>query len=142
MQPETNATTIFQLLQAALSASADADYKPMAIAFVDTAGQLVAAIREPGASSLRLDIAHGKAAAAAGMGVNTRILSAKAAKMPGFFNAIGQSSCEKFIPQTGGIVLINSEQQVIGALGASGGTGDEDEQILVSAAESLGISWA
>jgi uncharacterized protein GlcG (DUF336 family) len=119
------------LLDAATSEARARGYKPMAVVVVDAAGQVVGSMRENGASALRLDIAHGKAAAAVGMGVNSRALAARAKDMPAFFAAIGTSAQQPFVPQTGALLLLDESGAVVGAAGASGGSGDEDEQIVM-----------
>lgn len=127
------------IIHFALECAHTNDFNPMSLVIVDRAGQIIASVREDAASQLRMDIATGKACAAIGMGVSTRILTDKAAKMPAFFNAIASQSQQSFIPQTGGILIKNSHGEVIGAAGASGGTGDEDEQILQTGVESTGL---
>lgn len=119
------------IISAALENARSKDFNPMSIVVVDKAGQIIASVREDNASQLRMDIAAGKACSAIGMGANTRILTEKAAKMPAFFNAIASQSQQPFVPQTGGVLIKNADDEVIGAAGASGGTGDQDEEILL-----------
>src|SRR6185436_6299931 len=52
--------------------------------------------------------------------------------LPAFFNAIAASAQGKFIPQTGAVLIKDASGQVIGAAGASGGSGDEDELICIA----------
>lgn len=119
------------IIHFALECAHTNDFNPMSLVIVDRAGQIIASVREDAASQLRMDIATGKACAAIGMGANTRILAEKAAKMPAFFNAIASQSQQPFVPQTGGVLIKNADKEVIGAIGASGGTGDQDEEILL-----------
>lgn len=130
------------LIDAALAEARRHGYKPMGIVVVDTAAQVVASAREDGASALRLDIALGKAAAAVGMGVNSRVLTQRAKDLPAFFNAVATSSQQKFIPQTGAVLVTDVSGRVLGAAGASGGTGDEDEQIVIAGIAAAGLQHA
>jgi uncharacterized protein GlcG (DUF336 family) len=130
------------LIDAALAHSKLQGFKPMGVVVVDAAAQVVATVREDGASALRLDIALGKAAAAVGMGVNSRVLTQRAKDLPAFFNAVASSSQQKFIAQTGAVLITDAAGQVIGAAGASGGTGDEDEQIVIAGIAAIGLSHA
>jgi uncharacterized protein GlcG (DUF336 family) len=114
----------------------------MGVVVVDSAGQVMASAREDGASALRLDIALGKAGAAIGMGVNTRVLAGRSADMPVFFNAISAVSQQKFIPQTGAVLITDAEGKLLGAVGASGGTGDEDEQLCFAGIRAVGLACA
>ena len=127
------------LIDAALSEARAKGFKPMGIVVVDTAAQIVASVREDGASALRLDIALGKAAAAVGMGVNSRVLTQRAKDLPAFFGAVAAAAQQNFIPQTGAVLIKAADGSVIGAAGASGGTGDEDEQIVIAGIAAAGL---
>jgi len=128
-----------RIIAAALARSAEAGYKPMAVVVLDDAGHVKAVQRQDGASMLRVDIASGKAWAAIGMGVASRVLTQRAKDLPAFFNAIAASAQGKFIPQTGAVLIKQPDGAVIGAIGASGGTGDEDELICIAGVEATGL---
>ena len=127
------------LIDGALAAARLKGYKPMGVVVVDAAAQVVASAREDGASALRLDIALGKSGAAIGMGVNSRALVARAKDMPAFFGAVASTAQQKFIPQTGAVLITDASGSVIGAAGASGGTGDEDEEIIRAGIAAAGL---
>ena len=131
-----------QILTAALAAARAAVMPPVAVAVLDAAGHPVALQREDGASMLRTDIAIGKAWAAAGMGVSSRVLHGRAQDNPVFFNALSASSQGRFIPQTGAVAIKNAAGAVIGAVGASGGSGAEDEAICSAGVAAAGLAAA
>jgi uncharacterized protein GlcG (DUF336 family) len=130
------------LLDAALAEARAKGYLPMGVVVLDAAGQIKAAAREDGASALRLDIASGKAGAAIGMGVNSRTLAQRAKDLPAFFNAVASTASQNFIAQTGAVLIKDHAGQVIGAAGASGGTGDEDEAICIVGIAAAGLGHA
>ncbi len=127
------------LIDGALAAARQSGFKPMGVVVVDAAAQVVASARDDGASALRLDIALGKAAAAVGMGVNSRTLTERAKQLPAFFGAVAVASQQHFIPQTGAVLITDVDGAMIGAAGASGGTGDEDEQIVLAGIAAAGL---
>lgn len=127
------------LIDGALAAARAQGLRPMAVVVVDAAAQVVASVREDGATALRLDIALGKAGAAIGMGASSRLLAQRAADLPVFFGAVSAVAQQKFIPQTGAVLVKNAQGQVIGAAGASGGSGDEDEQIVIAGIQAAGL---
>ena len=131
-----------RLIDAALAAARQAGYKPMGVVVVDAAAQVVASAREDGATALRLDIALGKAAAAVGMGASSRVLTERANGLPAFFQAVSVASAQKFIPQTGAVLITDDTGAVLGAAGASGGTGDEDELIVIAGIGAIGLKHA
>ncbi|MBI5719271.1 MAG: heme-binding protein [Burkholderiales bacterium] len=126
----------------ALAAARGEGFLPMGVVVVDAAAQVVASAREDGATALRLDIALGKAAAAVGMGANSRTLAERAKQLPAFFGAVSVASQQKFIPQTGAVLITDEAGAVLGAAGASGGTGDEDEQIVIAGIAAAGLKHA
>jgi uncharacterized protein GlcG (DUF336 family) len=128
-----------RIIAAALARTAEAGYKPMAVVVLDDAGHVKAVQRQDGASMLRVDIATGKAWAAIGMGAASRVLTQRAKDLPAFFNAIAVSAQGKFIPQTGAVLVKQPDGAVVGAVGASGGTGDEDELICIAGVEAAGL---
>ncbi len=127
------------IIAGALALARHKGYKPMGVVVVDAAAQAIAFAREDGASALRLDIAHGKAGAAVGMGVSSRALAVRAKDMPAFFGTIATNAQHPFIPQTGAVLVANAQGETIGAVGASGGTGDEDEEIVIAGIRAAGL---
>ena len=128
-----------QIIAAALAKSKQAGYLPMGVAVVDAAGNLKAFASEDGASMFRFDIARGKAWGAVGMGVSSRVLMQRAKDNPNFFVSLAASANGKFLPQTGAVLIKDAQGQVLGAVGASGGTGDEDEAICMAGVAAAGL---
>lgn len=128
-----------QILQAALKAARTAQYKPMGVVVLDASGQLVTFAREDGASMFRFDIARGKAWGAVGMGASSRALAERAKDNPNFFVALAATAEGKFLPQTGAVLIKDAQGQILGAVGASGGTGDEDELICKAGVQAAGL---
>ena len=128
-----------QIIQAALAKSKEKGFKPMGIAVLDAAGNLKAFASEDGASMFRFDIARAKAWGAIGMGVSSRVLGQRAKDNPNFFVALAATADGKFLPQTGAVLVKDAAGQVLGAVGASGGTGDEDEEICAAGVQAAGL---
>jgi uncharacterized protein GlcG (DUF336 family) len=127
-----------QICQAAISAARSANYKPMGVVVLDASGQIVAFLREDGASMFRFDVARGKAWGAIGMGSSSRVLAERAKDNPNFFVALAATAEGKFLPQPGAVLIKDANGQILGAAGASGGTGDEDELICMAGIQAAG----
>jgi uncharacterized protein GlcG (DUF336 family) len=130
-----------KIIETALSAARQRGYRAMAVVVLDEAGHVRATQREDGASMFRNDIATGKAWAAVSMGASSRALNERARENPTFYGALPATAHGKFLAQTGA-VLIKSAGEIIGAVGASGGTGDEDELICMAGVEAAGLQHA
>jgi uncharacterized protein GlcG (DUF336 family) len=127
------------IANAALAASHQAGYAPMAVVVLDASGHLKAAQREDGASMFRVDVATGKAWAAIGMGAASRTLAQRAKDNPNFFVTLAATAQGRFLPQTGAVLIKDGDGKVIGGVGASGGTGDEDEAICIAGVLAAGL---
>lgn len=128
------------IISAALAKSREWGYKPMGVAVLDEGGNLKAFAREDGASMFRFDVAQGKAWGAIGMGASSRVLAQRAKDNPNFFVALAASAQGKFLPQPGAVLIKDAAGNVLGAVGASGGTGDEDEAICMAGVEAAGLT--
>ena len=127
------------IIAQALKKSKAAGFQPMGIAVLDASGHLKAFASEDGASMFRFDIARAKAWGAVGMGVSSRTLAERARDNPNFFVALAATSEGKFLPQPGAVVIKDAQGRVLGAVGASGGTGDQDEEICRAGVAAAGL---
>ncbi len=128
-----------QILAGALAQSKTSGYKPMGVVVLDEAGHLKAYAREDGASMFRFEVAQAKAWGAVGMGASSRLLGQRAKDNPNFFVSLAATAGGKFLPQTGAVLIKNAAGETLGAVGASGGTGDEAEAICIAGIQSAGL---
>ena len=129
-----------QIITGALAQSKQSGYQPMGIAVLDESGNLKAFAREDGASMFRFEVAQAKAWGAVGMGVSSRVLFERAKGNPNFFVSLASAANGRFLPQTGAVLIKDAEGRTIGAVGASGGTGDEDEAICIAGVTAAGLT--
>ena len=128
-----------RIVQGALAHAREKQSKPMGVVVLDASGDLVAFAREDGASMFRFDIARGKAWGAVGFGASSRALAERARDNPNFFVTLAATAQGKFLPQTGAVLIQDEQGRVLGAAGASGGTGDEDEAICAAGVQAAGL---
>ena len=128
-----------QILAGAFAKAKEKGYKPMGLAVLDEAGHVKSAQRQDHATMFRIDIATGKAWGAVGMGASSRVLMQRAKDNPNFFTTLADTAKGKFLPQTGAVLIKDVAGNILGAAGASGGTGDEDEEICIAGIESAGL---
>jgi uncharacterized protein GlcG (DUF336 family) len=128
------------IIDAAMAEARRRNLCPLAIAVLDTGGHLIAFKREDGAGFVRFDIAYGKAWGALGMGFGTRELTERAAKSPMFVAALSAISQGRMVPSPGGVLILGAHKDVVGAVGISGDTGDNDEACAVAGIEAAGLS--
>jgi uncharacterized protein GlcG (DUF336 family) len=130
-----------KIIEAALAKAREMKVKPLAVAVLDESGHIRSVQRQDEASMFRVDVAIGKAWAAVGMGVASRTLLQRAKDNPQFYGALSATAQGKFLPQTGAVVIKDKSGATIGAAGASGGTGDEDEAVCIAGIEAAGLAF-
>ena len=128
-----------RIIEGALARAREMKVKPLGVVVLDESGHLKAAQREDAASMFRIEIATGKAWAAVGMGASSRVLAARAKDNPNFFVTLASTAAGKFLPQTGAVLIRNAAGELLGAAGASGGTGEEDEAACKYGIEQAGL---
>jgi len=123
-----------------LAKARESKFRPMCVAVLDDGGHLKALKREDGASLLRPRIAIGKAWGAIGMGESSRQLGERLKERLAFLGALSDMSGGKVVPVAGG-VLILQDGVIIGAVGVSGGTSDEDEACAIEGIKAAGLEF-
>ncbi len=114
------------LVEAARKCGQDHSMKPLAVVVIDGGGHIVCAEREDGATMLRFDIARAKAWTSLGLGANSRFYQDMAEARPHFAASLNVIADGKMAAAAGG-VLIKDGQTIVGAIGVSGDTPDNDE---------------
>jgi uncharacterized protein GlcG (DUF336 family) len=127
------------IVDKALEKGRERGFKPLTVVVLDAGGQLKAAKREDGSSLLRPEIAGGKAWGALGMGFGGREFARRVAANPAFIQAIGLASGGRIIPVPGGVLIRDAKGEVLGAVGISGDTSDNDEECAVYGIECAGL---
>jgi len=115
------------------------DLKPLTIAVLDSGGFLIALAREDGTSTLRPDIAQGKARGAISMGLGSRALYERAKVEPFFIQSMNALSAGSLVPVAGG-VLIKQDGVILGAVGVTGDVSGNDEACAIAAIEGAGFT--
>jgi len=127
------------IIEGTLVKAREMKIKPLAVVVLDASGNIVAAQREDKASMFRIDIALGKAWGAVAMSCSSRALARRAKDNPGFMMTLAATAKGKFLPQTGAALIKDAQGNILGAAGASGGTGEEDEACCVHGIEQAGL---
>ena len=122
---------------AAARAEAERVGKPVTIAVLDVAGVALGLERFGDPGTFTSLVADGKAMATVSMGRDSSQLAAMAERNPMIVHAMIARLGGRFVAVAGGVLLVQSGVPV-GAIGVSGATADEDEQIAKAGAAGLG----
>ncbi len=128
-----------QIIHIAIKTARGLQLAPLTVVVLDEAGHLKAMQREDGATMLRQQIATAKAWGAVNMGISSRALATVAEQRPDFMNALINLSEGKVMPITGGVLIRDQDNAIIGAVGVSGDVSDHDELCAITGIEVVGF---
>ena len=123
----------------ALAGARAKGFKPLTVVVLDAGAHVVAAEREDGSSNKRFEIAFGKAHGALALGMGSRALMARAEQQPYFIAAATAAVGGSLIPVPGGVLVRDVAGTLLGAVGISGDTSDNDEAAALAGVEAAGL---
>ncbi len=138
--PRLTLTQANALIEAALAKGAELGLKPLTVTVHDAGGHLIACQRQDGASHMRVKLAGGKACGALALGVSSRTIGEMALDRPHFVASLHTMSEGGMVPAAGGVIVCDVEGTILGAIGVTGDTSDNDEACALAAIESLGLT--
>lgn len=128
------------IIAKAYEKAAEMGLNPLTIAVLDDGGNLKAFARADGPGApMRPQVAIGKAFGAVGMGRSSRQIGEMFQDRPHFGTSLVGVSEGRLVPVPGG-VLIKSGDEIVGAVGVSGDTSDNDEAAAVAGIEAAGLT--
>ncbi len=128
-----------QILDTAQAHARQAGLKPLAIAVLDGRGALKAFLAEDGTSLKRAEVAQGKAFGALALGLGSRSIHKRAREQDYFIAAVSHVVGGALVPVPGGVLVRDAGGAVIGAVGISGDTSDNDEAAAIAGIEAAGL---
>ncbi|GAB3569562.1 heme-binding protein [Arthrobacter alkaliphilus] len=132
--------TAQSIVAEALSVGQQDGFKPLTVVVLDSGGHLIAAARQDGASNNRFEIAHGKAYGALALGMGSRALMERAEQQAYFISAATAALGGRLIPVPGGVLVRGNDGGLLGAVGISGDSSDNDETAASKAIQTAGLT--
>ena len=129
------------IAKASLAKGRELHLKPLSVIILDPRLSVVACNSEEGVSQMRWRIAQGKANAAIQLGMGSRALMARAEQQAYFIQSMNGLAGGEFVPVPGGVLIRDPNGNLLGAVGISGDTSDNDEVAAlagIAAAELIG----
>lgn len=127
------------IVTTALATAREKAFKPLAVVVYDERGALKALLAEDGASLKRAEIAMGKAYGALALGVGSRALHKMATDRPYFVAAATHAVGGQLVPVPGGVLIKDAQGRILGSVGVSGDTSDNDEIAAAAGIEAAGL---
>jgi uncharacterized protein GlcG (DUF336 family) len=128
-----------KILDTALAKGVEKKLKPLVVAVLDARGCVKVSAAQDGTSLLRGEIAHGKAYGALAMGMGSRALFQRAQEQAYFIDAVNTLAQGRMVPVPGGVLILDDNGTLLGAVGVSGDTSDNDEICALAGIEAAGL---
>ncbi|MEO9864124.1 MAG: heme-binding protein [Yoonia sp.] len=113
--------------------------KPLSVVVLDAGGHVKAFEREDGAAPGRFAIAHGKAYGCVMLGMTGSAQMARAEQQAYFMNAVNGAFGGQVVPVPGGVIVRGDDGAVIGAVGVTGDTSDNDLEAAMAGIAAAGL---
>lgn len=127
------------ILSAALAHAEEKSFRPLAVAIIDGRGAQKAFAAQDGTSLKRGEIALGKAHGAVALGLGSRALHKMAQERPYFIEAATHAVGGLLVPVPGGVLIRSAQGELLGAVGISGDTSDNDEAAATAGIAAAGL---
>jgi uncharacterized protein GlcG (DUF336 family) len=128
------------IIRKALEKARELELKPLSVVVLDAGGHVLAFEREDGASPGRFGIAHSKAYGAVMLGIPGSAQMARAEQQAYFIAAVNGVYGGQLVPVPGGVLLRGKKGEVIGAVGVTGDTSDNDVLAAMAGIEAAGLA--
>lgn len=113
--------------------------KPLTVVVLDTGGHVISVEREDGSANNRFEIAFGKAYGALALGMGSRSLMARAEQQPYFITSAAAAIGGRLVPVPGGVLVKDAAEVIVGCVGVSGDTSDNDELAAIAGIKSASL---
>ncbi|MEP5761437.1 MAG: heme-binding protein [Litoreibacter sp.] len=127
------------IVRKTLAKGRELELKPLSVIVLDAGGNVQAFEREDGAAPGRFDIARSKAYGAVMLGMPGSAQMARAEQQPYFMAAVNGALGGAVIPVPGGVLIRDKRGAVIGAVGVTGDTSDNDAIAAISGVEAANL---
>lgn len=127
------------IIRKTLAKGREMEFNPLSVVVLDAGGHVQAFEREDGAAPGRFGIAHGKAYGAVMLGMPSSAQMARAETQAYFINAANGVYDGQLVPVPGGILLRDKRGTVIGAVGITGDTSENDVIAGMAGIEAAGL---
>ena len=127
------------IITATLAHAKSASFKPLGIVVLDSRGTVKAASIADGSSLARFDIAKAKAQGALAFNMGTRGLEKLAKERPHFFAGAVSAIDGGIVPVPGGVLIKSTDGTILGAVGVTGDTSDNDEIAAMAGITAAGL---
>jgi uncharacterized protein GlcG (DUF336 family) len=113
--------------------------RPLSVVIVEPGAKVKAFQKEDGSAMMRFEMAFGKAYAALALGRSSSLVRVRTEERPLFMQYLIRASDDQIFPEGGGMLIRDSNGEVIGAVGVTGDTQERDEELAAYGIRAVGL---
>lgn len=137
---DVSAAKARMIIRKTMAKGEELGFKPLSVVVLDAGGHVKAFERADGAAPGRFGIAHGKAYGSIMLGMAGTAQMARAEQQAYFMAAVNGVYGGQVVPVPGGILLRDKRGIVMGAVGVTGDTSDNDVIAALAGIEAAGLT--
>jgi uncharacterized protein GlcG (DUF336 family) len=128
-----------RIIDAILSRGRELACRPLSVVVTEPGARVKAFKKEDGSAMMRFEMAMGKAYAALALGRSSSLVRVRAEERPLFMNYLVNASAGQIFPEGGGMLIRDTNGEVIGAVGVTGDTQERDEDLAAHGIRAAGL---
>jgi uncharacterized protein GlcG (DUF336 family) len=128
-----------RIIEAIFSRGRELGCRPLSVAVVEPGARVKAFQKEDGSAMMRFEMAYGKAYAALALGRSSSLVRVRTEERPLFMQYLIRASDDQIFAEGGGMLIRDNDGEVIGAVGVTGDTQEQDEELAAHGIRAAGL---
>src|ERR1044071_7596470 len=128
-----------RVIEAILSRGRELGCRPLSVVIVEPGARVKAFQKEDDSSMMRFEMAYGKAYAALALGRSSSLVRMRAEERPMFMQYVIRASGDQIFPEGGGMLIRDQNGELLGAVGVTGDTQEQDEELAAHGIRAAGF---
>jgi uncharacterized protein GlcG (DUF336 family) len=128
-----------RMITAIFSRARELNCRPMSVIVVEPGAKVKAFQKEDDSAMMRFEMAFGKAYAALALGRSSSLVRMRAEDRPLFMQYLIRASDDQIFPEGGGMLVRDSNGELLGAVGVTGDTQERDEELAAHGIRAAGL---
>jgi uncharacterized protein GlcG (DUF336 family) len=128
-----------RIIDAILARGRELDCRPLSVVVTEPGAVVKAFKKEDGSAMMRFEMARGKAFAALALGRSSSLVRVRTEQRPLFMSYLMNAADGQIFAEGGGMLIRDQRGEVIGAVGVTGDTQEQDEALAAHGIRAAGL---
>ena len=129
-----------KIIDAVLARARELKCRPISVVVVEPGAIVKAFKKEDGSAMMRFEMAMGKAYASLALGRSSSLVRVRTEQRPLFMDFLFKASQDRIFAEGGGMLIRAADGELLGAVGVTGDTQEQDEALAAHGIRAAGLS--